>query len=73
MKCITNLEKKISPLCSFCKEDPECPIYLFYSCTKTNFLWMQLQHFFQDVQIIPPITSQSTIFGFTDHKVNYLL
>ena len=34
---------------------------------------MQLQHSFQNVLIIPPITPQSTIIGFIDHKVNYHL
>ena len=31
---------------------------------------MQLQHSFQNVLIILPVTPQSTIFGFIDHKVN---
>ena len=65
--------KKVSPVCSFCMEQPESPIHLFHSDTKTNFLWMQLQQSFQNVLIIPPITPQSTIFGFTNHKVNYHL
>ena len=63
--------KKVSPLCSFCIEEPESLIHLFHSVTKTNFLWTQLQHSFQNLLIIPPITRQSAIFGFTDHKVNY--
>ena len=62
--------KKLSPLCSFCMEEPETAAHLFHSCTKTNFLWMQLQHSFQNVLIILPVTPQSTIFGFIDHKVN---
>ena len=62
--------EKLSPLCSFCEEEPETPAHLFHSCTKTNFLWMQLQHSFQNVLIILPVTPQSTIFGFIDHKVN---
>ena len=44
-----------------------------FTCTKTNFLWTQLQESFQNVLIIPPITPQSAIFGFIDHKVNYHL
>ena len=28
--------KKVSPLCYFCKEEPESPIHLFQSCTKIN-------------------------------------
>ena len=51
-------------------EESECPIYLFHSCTKTNFLWTSLQHSFQNVLIIPSITPQSVIFGVTGHKIN---
>ena len=69
----TNLEKKVCPLFSFCMEQPESPIPLFHSCTKTNFLWTQLQHSFQNVLIIPPVTPKSANLGFTDHKVNYNL
>ena len=47
--------KKVSPLFSFCMEEPESQIHLFHSCTKTNFFWTQLQHSFQDALIIPPI------------------
>ena len=54
-------------------EEPESPTHLFHSCTKKKFLRMQLQHSFQNLLIIPPITPQSTIFGFTDDKVNYHL
>ena len=64
---------KLSPLFPFCMEDPESPIHLFHSCTKTNFLWTKLQHSFQNVLLNPPITPQSAIFGFNDHKVNYHL
>ena len=32
--------KKISPLYSFCMDEPENPIHLFHFCAKTNFLWM---------------------------------
>ena len=44
--------KKVSPLCSFCMEELESPIHLFHSCTKTNLLWTQLQHSFQNVLTI---------------------
>ena len=65
--------KMESPLRSFCIKEPESQIHLFHSCTKTNFLWMQLQHSFQNLLVIPSITPQSVIFGFTDHKENYNL
>ena len=54
-------------------DEPESSIHLFHSCTKTDVLWMQQQHSFQNILIIPPITPQSAIFGFIDHKVNYHL
>ena len=53
-----------------CMEQPEILIHLINFCTKTNFLWTQLQHSFQNVLKISPITPQSAISGFTDHKVN---
>ena len=65
--------KKVFPLCSFCMKEPESPIHFFHSCTKTTFLWTQLQYSFQNVLIIPSITLQNAIFGFTDHKENYHL
>ena len=65
--------KKVSPLRSFCMEEPESPIHLFHYCTKTNFLCTQLQYSFQNVLIIPPITPQSAIFRFNDHKLSYNL
>ena len=66
-------EKKVSLFCSFCMGEPESPIHLFHSCTKTNFLRTQLQNSFRIVLLIPTFTPQSAIFGFTDHKVNYHL
>ena len=65
--------KKVFPLCSFFMKEPESPIHFFHSCTKTTFLWTQLQYSFQNVLIIPSITLQNAIFGFTDHKENYHL
>ena len=54
-------------------EEPESSIHFFSFLHYTNFLWTQLQHSSQDALIIHPITPQSTIFRFTDHKVNYHL
>ena len=70
---IPSVGKILSPLCSFCMKEPESQIHLFHSCTKTNFPRMQLKHSFQNALIIPPITPQSAIFGFTDQKVIYHL
>ena len=71
-KCFRNLEKYI-PTCLFCIEEHESSIHLFHSCTKTNFIWTQLQGSFKKLLILPPITPQSAISGFTDYKVNYHL
>ena len=54
-------------------EEPESPGHLFHSCIKTNFLWTQLQHSFQNILKIYPVIPQSAINGFSDHKVNYHL
>ena len=55
----------------FCMEEPESPIYLIHSCTKTYFLWTKLQRSFQNALIIPPIIPQSVTFEFIGYKVNY--
>ena len=54
-------------------EEPESLIHLFRSFAKTIFLCTQLQHSFQNVLTILPITPQRAFFGFADHKVNYQL
>ena len=64
-KCFTNLEKRYPHFALFAS--------FFDSWTRTNFLWTQLQHPFQNVLIIPQITPQISIFGFTDHKLKYHL
>ena len=69
---LTNLEKRY-PHFVFLHGRTRKPNSSFYSCTKTNFLWTQLQHNFQNVLIIPAVTRQSAIFGFSDRKVNYHL
>ena len=69
-KHCTDLEIRYSHFALFCIDQSECPIHLFHSCTKTNFLWMQLQHLLQNVLITPLITSQSIMVGFTYHEVN---
>ena len=64
-KCFTNLEKRYPHFALFAS--------FFDSWTRTNFLWTQLQHPFQNVLIIPQITPQISIFGLTDHKLKYHL
>ena len=60
--------KKVSPLCSFCMLKPESPAFSFLH---KNKLSPDAATTFFPKCIIPPITPQSAIFGFTDHKVNY--
>ena len=38
--------KKVSPLFFYCVKEAEIPIHLFHFCSKTNFLWTQIQYFF---------------------------
>ena len=37
-KMLYKFGRKVSHFAFFCTEEPEIPIHLFYSCTKTNFL-----------------------------------
>ena len=61
-------------LCSFCKVFDESPLHLFHDCTFTQTLWNQLRNYLCENIVIPPLTSQSAIFGFTDTKIdNYLI
>ena len=69
-KLFTNLEDVISAL--FFLQRKTCKSNsFFYSCTEKKFLPTLLQNYFYNVLIIPPITLQGSIFGFTDHKVHY--
>ena len=36
-------QKVDSPLCSYCSEEEETPLHLFYSCLKTKQLWGKLR------------------------------
>ena len=38
--------KKVFPLFFYCLKEAESPIHLFQFCSKTNFLWTQIQYFF---------------------------
>ena len=38
--------KKLFPLFFYCLKEAESPIHLFQFCSKTNFLWTQIQYFF---------------------------
>ena len=57
------LGKNGSPLCSFCNLKDEAPYHLFYKCCDTNYSWNQLHYFLSNSLNIPPLTSQSAIFG----------
>ena len=56
-----------------CMKEHETSIHLFHTCTKTNILWSQLRLLIQDLLIIPKVTPQSVIYGFTDHEANFQL
>ena len=53
-------------LYSFCNSEEEPPFYSFHDCTHTQNLWNQLQAFISQNLVIPCLTPQSVIFGFTD-------
>ena len=66
-KCFTNLEERYFQFALFAWKSLKAQ-FIFSFLHKNNFLKS-----FYDVLIIPPITPQSAVFGFTDHKVNYHL
>ena len=65
--------KSNSPHCSFCKKEEETPLHLFYECSKTSNLWIELQLCLENKILLPSITPQSTIFGFIDITENNIL
>ena len=65
--------KSNSPHCSFCKKEEETPLHLFYECSKTSNLWIELQLCLENKILLPSITPQSAIFGFIDITENKIL
>ena len=51
----------------------ETPLHLFYECSKTSSLWIELQLCLENKILLPSITPQSAIFGFIDITENKIL
>ena len=63
--------KKIdSSLRSYCEEEEETPLNLFYSCLKTKQLWKKLRQYFPQFINIPHSTPQSYIIGIFENNQN---
>ena len=56
--------KVSSPLCSFCKQDDETILHLFYECNFTKELWNRLNEFFNVSLQLPHLSPQTAFFGF---------
>ena len=53
-----------SPLCSFCHNEVEATLHVFYKCSVTKPLWNQLSLFFEADLNFSDLTPQTAIFGF---------
>ena len=51
------------PVCNLHDETPQ---HLFYECTYMQHLWNYLQSYIPGKIVLPALTPQSAIFGFTD-------
>ena len=71
--------KKVDcPLCSYCNEEEETLLHLFYFCLKTKQLWNKLRQYFSQFTNIPHSTPQSTLLWMFDNNqhselINHLL
>ena len=77
-KMLFRFKKVDSPFCSYCNEEEETPLLLFYSCSKTKHLWNNLRQYFSRFINIPHPTPQSSILGIFDSNrhselINHLL
>ena len=63
-------ETKPSPLCSFWNLYYETPFPMFYEWDRVKCLWSDLHHCFQNNLMLPPLTPQTTNFGFFDSTNN---
>ena len=72
-KMLFKFGKSNSPHCSFCKKEEETPLHLFYECSKTSNLWIELQLCLENKILLPSITPQNAIFGFIDITENKIL
>ena len=69
------LQKHNTSLCSFCNLEDKMVIHLFVHCSKTKRLWCAVAEYFKINLHIPPLSPQSSIFGFVeaDDKVFLIL
>ena len=49
-------------LCSYCSVENETPVHLFFECTETKNLWLQIQRNFPGIPL-PNITAESAFIG----------
>ena len=54
-----------STLCSFCNIENETTTHIFAGCEVTQSLWSDFKVFLENKIELPPLDSQSGIFGFT--------
>ena len=57
-------KKSKSPLCSFCRTEEETVPHLFYSCPKTQSLWLRLKNTLARDFSLPLLTPQAASFCF---------
>ena len=63
-----------SSVCSFCKQEDETILHLYYHCNVTKDLWSKLKNLVSRSLAIPDITPQSAIFGFHDiHNTDFII
>ena len=64
----------LQPKCSICNLYDETPQHLFYECIYTKHLWNHLQLYISGKVVLPALTLQRAIFGFTDvSDQNYII
>ena len=61
-----------SALCSFCHNEAETTLHVFYKCSVTKTLWNQLSLFFETDLDFPDLTPQTSLFGFIKESDNNL-
>ena len=58
-------KKSNSPLCSFCKEEDETVLHVYFYCPNVRNPWNQLNFFLVEDLTLPPLTLQANVFGFS--------
>ena len=65
------VQKKNTPLCSFCNKEEETPLHIFSECTYVIYLWQQLATFLKKNLIIPALTPQTALLGVWSDNANH--